>query len=334
MQTPVRVLLVESDDIDARNVARRLRVWPGVEFSIDRANSLARLARVWRAGYDIVLVSLDLPDSRGLDTLREVVLRCHDVPVVVLVNEDDEELGVQAVREGAQDCVDKSDSGSIGRVVRFALERYRFTRKVRVAAVSDELTGLPNRALFNDRVQSALRRATRNDDGVAVLYMDLDGFKPVNDLYGHAIGDLVLRKVAARLRRRLRAADTVARIGGDEFACVLEGATSAASAIQVAEKLREELVREIVVRNRSSEHRFSLHVDVSIGVALYPEHGLDAATLIKFADKAMYQSKNDPAHFVSVYDPTRITGAMGAVPGASASGDYEITETLAFEGSG
>lgn len=329
METPVRVLLVESDDDHARRIARGLKSWSSVSFALDRAESLARLARVWQSGYDVVLVSLSLPDSDGLDTLREVVLRCHDVPIVVLLDEPDDALAVRTLREGAQDCLEKRQTKDLGRAIRFALERYRFTRKVRVAAVSDELTGLPNRALFNDRVQSALRRALRNDDGVALLYMDLDGFKPVNDLYGHAIGDLVLRKVATRLRRTLRAADTVARIGGDEFACVLEGTEDSVAAVRVAEKLRAELERDIVVRNRTSNHRFSLSVGVSIGIALYPQHATDASTLIKCADKAMYWSKNRVGRSVSVYDPERAsTPVRGQSTNVLRSGDYEIGETI------
>lgn len=333
MDTTIRVLLVESDDIDARNIARRLRASKCVSFRVDRAHSLRRLARVWQAGYDVVLVSMGLSDGEGLEALREVVLRCHDVPIVALASSTDPQVGLEALREGAQDCVDKNEINQLARSVLFALERYRFTRKVRVAAVSDELTGLPNRALFNDRVQSALRRAVRNDDCVALLYLDLDGFKPVNDQYGHAIGDLVLRKVATRLRRTLRAADTVARIGGDEFACVLEGTTSASSAVRVANKLRAELTRPIIVRNRSNDSRFSLQVDASIGVSIFPDHGDEAAKLIKYADKAMYQSKHNPNASVSVFDPLGATPIGGIEPVGRLNDDFEVSESILFESS-
>lgn len=150
----------------------------------------------------------------------------------------------------------------------------------------DALTGLPNRAMFEDRLHQAVMRAERNDTGFALLYVDLNDFKPVNDAHGHAVGDELLRQVAQRLAGAVRRADTVARIGGDEFAILLmdqQNARDAAS--MVCEKCHAVLATPIRVAD------LALTVGASIGIALYPADGSTADRLIAHADHAMYAAK-------------------------------------------
>lgn len=159
------------------------------------------------------------------------------------------------------------------------------TEELRHMAQHDPLTNLPNRALFNDRLNQELARATRRHGRFAMLFLDLDHFKPVNDNFGHAVGDQVLRQAAMRLRNSVRAADTVGRIGGDEFVVLMAQLSDSDSILALAEKLREALRQPFVIDGHE------LSISCSIGVAVYPEDGTDAMTLTKGADDAMYRAK-------------------------------------------
>jgi diguanylate cyclase (GGDEF)-like protein len=162
-------------------------------------------------------------------------------------------------------------------------------------ALHDPLTGLPNRELFGDRVEQAIRASDRGLQPAALLLLDLDRFKDVNDTLGHHHGDLLLGEVAARLTGTLRAVDTVARLGGDEFAVLLPDA-SADGAAAVAQKVRTALHQPLTLDG------VGLDLDASVGIAVYPDHGGDAAELLQHADVAMYAAKQTHAGFV-VYDP-------------------------------
>ncbi len=152
-------------------------------------------------------------------------------------------------------------------------------------ALHDALTGLPNRVLFRDRVQQAVRAAERRSGGCAVMIMDLNHFKEVNDTLGHHHGDVLLREVAVRLTRTLRSADTVARLGGDEFGVLLPDAESAADALALAQVVQTALREPFVVDG------LTLEIGASIGIASHPEHGGHVEVLIQRADIAMYSAK-------------------------------------------
>ena len=165
-------------------------------------------------------------------------------------------------------------------------------------AMHDSLTGLPNRLLFRDRLEQALHGAKRGPGELAVMFLDLDRFKEVNDTLGHESGDVLLREVGQRLQHSLRAGDTVARLGGDEFAILASGLEDADDALVVARKLRQAVEWPFTLRG------LTLEVEASIGIAIFPEHGTDADTLLRHADVAMYQSKG--AHSgAGIYSPER-----------------------------
>lgn len=153
-------------------------------------------------------------------------------------------------------------------------------------AQHDPLTGLPNRALFNDRLQQELARAKRQDGRFAMVFLDLDQFKPINDNYGHAIGDQILKEVAKRLQKCVRAADTVGRIGGDEFVVLLAHLSETDHVLELADKFRLALKAPFAVNGQP------LPLSCSVGVAVYPDNGTDAITLVKNADEAMYRAKD------------------------------------------
>jgi diguanylate cyclase (GGDEF)-like protein/PAS domain S-box-containing protein len=157
--------------------------------------------------------------------------------------------------------------------------------RVQFLAYNDALTGLPNRTLLEDRLTKALASARRQKGKVALLFLDLDGFKTINDSLGHSLGDLLLRDVADRLKRWAREQDTVARLGGDEFLILLTGVKDISDAAVAAERLMDAMTAEFVVQGHS------LSIRCSLGISIFPEHGTDSETLIKNADAAMYSAK-------------------------------------------
>ena len=161
----------------------------------------------------------------------------------------------------------------------------------------DALTGLPNRLLFNERLEQALRRGRRQGSGLAVLFLDLDGFKHVNDAFGHFVGDELLQAVAERLRAGLRETDTLARMGGDEFILLVERLEASEDAAVVAQKALDRLAPPFEL------HGHNLSLEASIGISLYPDHGGDVPTLIKNADAAMYRAKGSGRNRYRFFTP-------------------------------
>ncbi|MEN3374127.1 CHASE domain-containing protein [Dechloromonas sp. ZS-1] len=159
------------------------------------------------------------------------------------------------------------------------------TEELRQMAQHDPLTGLPNRALFSHRVHHELAFARRYEGYFAMIFLDLDNFKPINDNHGHAVGDRVLQEVARRLKETVRASDTVGRIGGDEFVVLIPELTKAELAVGLAEKIR------LAVRQPYRIDGIELSLSCSLGVAVYPEDGMDEISLSKAADEAMYRAK-------------------------------------------
>ena len=177
------------------------------------------------------------------------------------------------------------------------------TRELRLAndeltklASHDVLTGLPNRQLVSDRLDQALALARRDKSHLAVMFIDLDEFKPVNDSFGHDVGDLLLKEVAKRIQDCLRATDTVSRIGGDEFIVLLPIIEASHDAEEVAEKIRQTLHQTFELANHV------LQISASIGIAIYPEHGSDQSTLLKHADMAMYLAKDTGRNRVQLFE--------------------------------
>ena len=170
-------------------------------------------------------------------------------------------------------------------IARDITQRKAAEKQVQFLAYYDALTGLPNRTLLQDRLAKALASARRRKDKVALLFLDLDRYKTINDSLGHSVGDLVLKEVAERLKRFAREQDTIARVGGDEFLIVLTAVKDAADAAVAAERLMDAMTVELVIQGRS------LSISCSIGISISPEHGRDGEALIKNADAAMYCAK-------------------------------------------
>jgi len=165
--------------------------------------------------------------------------------------------------------------------------------RIQRMAHHDSLTGLPNRLLFNDRLNQALTLARRDASRFALLYLDLDQFKPVNDTMGHAVGDELLKSAAARIRRQVRESDTVARVGGDEFAVILSDIARREDAAIVAEKIVGALAAPFQLGSPAQ----SIEIGTSIGIAIYPADAQDADALVGAADAAMYRAKQTGSSF-------------------------------------
>ena len=170
-------------------------------------------------------------------------------------------------------------------VITDVTERKKAEQQIERLAYFDTLTGLPNRKLFQDRLEQTLAQARRRQSMVAVIFLDLDNFKTINDSYGHTLGDLLLQKIAEELQECVRSGDTVARLGGDEFVILLAGEAGEDKVLACVQRITAALRKPIVIEGQS------LHVTASIGIAIYPKNGQDSTSLIKAADIAMYAAK-------------------------------------------
>lgn len=295
--TAPRTLLAVEDNVgDARLLVEMLNEQEGHNTVLLHATCMADAEVVLEEhAVDIILLDLGLPDVQGLDAVRRARAAAPRLPLVVLTGLDDEDIAGQALQEGAQDYLIKGqiDLRGLLRALRYAVERKSMEDTARDLALlidhtakHDDLTGLPNRALLKDRTDFAIALAARHKTKLAVLFLDLDGFKHVNDSLGHSTGDKLLKSIAGRLSNCVRGADTVSRQGGDEFVVLLSDVTRAEDAAVSANRILEAVAQVHTV----DEH--DLHVTASLGISIYPDDGADAESLIKNADTAMYQAKD------------------------------------------
>ncbi|HUE45030.1 MAG TPA: EAL domain-containing protein [Aestuariivirgaceae bacterium] len=290
-----RLLAVEDNAGDARLIREMLNEFGPSETILIHAKTMGEAeAHLVNGAVDLVLLDLLLPDAQGLQAVRRVRAAAPRVPLVVLTSVDDEIVATQALQEGAQDYIIKGqvDLRGLSRALSYAIERKNMeetarelTSQIAYAASHDFLTDLPNRVLLNDRIANAIALATRHRTDVAVLFMDLDNFKHVNDSLGHSTGDKLLKSIAGRLLNCVRGADTVSRQGGDEFVVLLSDVKRAEDAAISANRIIEAVAQVHSI----DEH--DLHVTASVGISIFPDDGGDAETLIKNADTAMYQAK-------------------------------------------
>ncbi len=284
----IRVLLVEDNPADVRLVRELMADAGAGNFQLTHVEKLGEArALLIRDPFDAVLLDLVLPDARELEALSQISEISPQMPVVVMSGVGDEALALKALQRGAQDYLIKGngDGELLARSLRYAIERHRTAQQFDHLAHHDPLTNLPNRKLFMDRLEQCLARTRRNRQMLALLFLDLDRFKTVNDTLGHHTGDLVLQEIARRLKTCMRASDTVARLAGDEFALILSEVSRLDDVKRFAGKILEALQPPVTAGG--SELRFA----ASIGISLYPSDEQDAEALLRCADAAMYCAK-------------------------------------------
>lgn len=296
---PTRILLIEDDPGAALVIAETLRAgWP-TGLVLDQADRLADATReLLEHGVRTVLLDLSLRGIDGISAIEHVRSAAPDAPIVVLADHDDDRRALAAIRAGAQDYLVKGDisPGLLARSMRYAIERKRLEVRLAHMALHDPLTGLPNRALFLDRLGVALDRSRRTSTRVGVLFLDVDKFKEINDSNGHDAGDTVLVGLAERLRAMLRPMDTVARFGGDEFTFLFEDLASDREIVLIAERIRRAVARPI--RLTDGEAR----VTVSVGIATVVDPGVTPESVLREADAAMYRAKERGRSRYELYD--------------------------------
>ncbi|MDP9441861.1 MAG: EAL domain-containing protein [Actinomycetota bacterium] len=288
--SPPAILLVEDSETDALLVSAMLDDRAPGAIEVVRARSVLEATdELARREFLCVLLDLGLPDGGGLEALRAVLEARSAVPVVVVTGCDEETVGIDAIQGGAQDYLvkDHLDGAMLWRSVRYSVERKQVQEQLAHAALHDPLTGLPNRALLRDRLERALRRSQPRSSAVALLFVDIDRFKLINDTFGHAAGDRLLVLTAQRLVEAVRAGDTVARFGGDEFVVLLEGVSGEVDALGMAERLARATEQPVVVDGTE------LVVTLSTGIAVAAAGDGDGEDLLRRADTALYRAKQD-----------------------------------------
>jgi diguanylate cyclase (GGDEF)-like protein len=293
---PLRLLILEDNPADAELALHQLRragfdpIWRRVE---DEAGFRANLD----PELDLIIADYHQPSFDGLRALKLLQEAGLDIPFVIVSGAIGEDLAVATVRQGAMDYVLKDRLARLGTAVQNALEQSQLRRRQREAqralehlALHDGLTDLPNRLLLRQRVEQAIA----DHPTVALLLLDIDNFKEINDTFGHQVGDRLLREVGPRLGEQLTPADLIARLGGDEFAIVLPNA-DADQALRVAHSMLR-VERPFLIDGHP------LEVTASIGIAVFPQHGADAETLLRRADVAMYLAKRS-ANSYALYRP-------------------------------
>lgn len=292
----IRVLIVDDSRADVESTNTALRACLGTHVAIAYVGSVPEaVTYLEQRRVDVIVLELSHRGALGIEALGQLRSTTPFVPVVVLTRYHTEALALQLLRDGAQECLPKADTSSsqLGRVVLYAIERQRHialleTARIEAAhrATHDPLTGLANRELFLDQFDRAIALGNRHSRMTGLLFVDLDGFKNINDTYGHNCGDIILRHVANRLIDSVRRSDAVARLGGDEFVVLLRDITSREDISQVSETVLL-AVRKPIVWGTSRQ----LCVDASIGGAMAPLDGDTVDSLLNAADLDMYREK-------------------------------------------
>jgi diguanylate cyclase (GGDEF)-like protein len=306
----IKILLVDDDEDDYLLTKDLFSQISNLSYDLEWISSYCDALKVLSGcKFDICLFDYRLGEYTGLDLLREAVSAGCKAPIILLTGQGDNGIDIEAIKRGASDYLNKSEITSqlLERAVRYAIERKRTEERIVHMAYYDGLTNLPNRSLFLDRLSQALAHSSRYKDSCALLFIDLDNFKRINDTLDHRTGDLLLQGVAERLNSFVRSADTiarhrvralastVARLGGDEFTVLLTEIHSMQDAAKVSQRILYSLSNPFHLDGHE------VFITASIGIALYPADGEDIDTLIKNADTAMYHAKNNGKNHFQFY---------------------------------
>ena len=296
--TFLSVLVVEDSEADTELLLRELR-----RAGYDPACARVETAGALRAAldtqeWDIVISDFTMPQFNGMEALRLVQQRKLDIPFIIVSGTVGEQRAVEIMKAGAHDYIIKGDTARLVPAIEHALKEAEVRRQYRRGqeqvqhlAYYDPLTDLPNRTLFTDRLQQAVLVGRRDQQRFALMAMDLDRFKEINDTHGHLAGDQVLQQVATRLKTCLRESDTLARMSGDEFAILLPPASHLDGVTVMARRILAAFSEPF----QFDDH--NLKIGASLGIALFPAHSNSTDILMRAADAAMYAAKRAQSGF-------------------------------------
>lgn len=300
----MRLLLLE-DNVDAAASLAEALTLLDRNYEIRRVTQLREAeAIVQKERLEVALIDLTLPDADGCDAAVALRRVAPELPLVALTGKNFEQIALELVRIGVQDYLQKGTTSvqRIHQVLQLAVERHRQESALRRAASFDALTGVLNRSELFRQLGKAISHASRSVYRGAVMVIDIDDFKQINDTFGHKAGDLVLKDLAARLAAVARAGDSLGRLGGDEFVLVLEGLRSRDDAAAAARKASETTNYEL----EFDGHR--VPVSTSIGVAVFPDQAEEPDMLLELADRAMYAAKRRGKRQYCFYTQRQVNG--------------------------
>lgn len=290
MERTIRILFIDREHGEYLLIADILSHVRNVSYELVWCDQLETAApQILSNEFDVVLLDFFWGDLSARDLLNAVKVQANKTPIVIMTDEMEIEVDRDVIRTGASDYLIKGqiDHQLLERTLRYAIERKQTEIYLARLAHYDQLTDIPNRILFRDRLEHVIHLANRDKTSFALLFIDLNGFKQVNDNFGHDAGDAIIRICAERLSACMRRSDSVARMGGDEFTLLLSHIDNHTDVAHIAEKI-------IALLSEPAEiNGYEVVVGCSIGVAIYPQAGRDAESLLKNADMAMYKAKQD-----------------------------------------
>ncbi len=300
LKEKIRILMVDDDEEDFIITKDILSNIVNQKYSIEWIPNFEKAEdEIQKDYYDLFLLDYNLGEKSGLDLLNEIMRKNKNIPVIMLTGQNNREIDILAMKNGACDYLVKGkvDPDLMERSIRYAIDKKAKENQIMYLAYYDQLTNLPNRVFFKEQLNYALSHAIRYKRMLAVLFLDLDNFKVINDSLGHYIGDLLLNEVAKRLFSSVRkgdiisrnslktSIDTVARLGGDEFSISLTEINTYEDASIVANRIINSINEPFNIENHE------IFSGVSIGISLCPLDSVDAEILLKYADNAMYFTK-------------------------------------------
>ncbi len=288
-KSPFRVLVVEDDLVHFTYCEHVLRNLYGDTLELERAEDCpGAIALLGSGRFDICLLDYLVRDGSAKDVLTRVDLGCVDTPIIVISASDDRDYMLEALRHGADDYVVKGRfaESDLHRAIQYAIYRKYKELRLRQRALYDPLTGLANRHLFFDRLDEVHRFSARHGEKYAVMVVDLDRLKHVNDTMGHEAGDRYIRAAANGLVSSMRSSDTVARAGGDEFVAILKNIRDKQSLTRLCG-----VVRAAITAKAAAEEDLPGPLTCSIGIAVNPDDTESPAEMLRLADSAMYAVK-------------------------------------------
>ncbi|MGB0494878.1 MAG: two-component system response regulator [Kangiellaceae bacterium] len=295
----MNVLLVDDDVVDRTHILRTLRRGNSDINVVESENVDMGVEKVKIQHFDIVLCDFNMPRKNGMAMIKALKVggasdaKLH-IPVIIISTSEDEELATKCLEEGAQDFLTKTDITGfrLRRAIASAKTRFKLEErlrksheKIQIMAEQDGLTKLANRTMFDSRLIQTLKEHQRSKKSVALILLDLDHFKDVNDNYGHDVGDALLQRVVNRINGCLRGNEVFARLGGDEFAIILPKLKNNHVADKVGTRILKVLEKPFQIKGSV------VSIGASIGIAICPNNARNSTELFKFSDIAMYKAK-------------------------------------------